>query len=180
MGNVSVVDGIWTPDEEDNLDPEVWSAAMAASIEGGIGVRLAKQEQVAGIKASLPAPWSFDGNFNIVPLTIGSGSDYVTDVDFAGGVATVTVAGLYAVDASVTLNFGPDVPIDMTLMYNSSFEDYFSLKTNATSYQTAPISTSLHLAAGDSIYIAVGVGNSQPDTAIMNYAKLSLVLQYAT
>lgn len=177
---ITNADGIVTPDEGNTADPAVYLAAMADSISEGIGTRLAKQEQVAGIKASLPAPWDFAGTFNIVPLTIGSGSDYVTDVGFAGGIATVTVAGLYAVSVSITMNFGPDVPIDMVLMYNSDFEDYYSLRTNATAYQTAPITTSLHLAAGDSIYITVGVGNSQPDTATMQTAKLSLVLQYAT
>jgi hypothetical protein len=179
MGNVNA-DGIWTPDEEDNLDPEVWSAVMADSISEGLGVRMANQEKKAGLKATaLPTDWNFSGNFNIVPLTIGGGTDYLTEVEFTGGVATVTVPGLYTIDASITMNFGPDVPIDVTLMYNSAFEDYYALKTNATSYQTAPISTSLHLLEGDSIYIAVGVGNSQPDVAIMKYAKLSLVLQYA-
>jgi len=39
MGNVNAA-GIWTPDADDNLDPEVWSAAMGDSIMNGIGERL--------------------------------------------------------------------------------------------------------------------------------------------
>lgn len=180
MGNVSPVDGIWTPDEDDNLDPEAWSATMAGSIEEGIGVRLAKQEQKAGIKASLPTTWGFDGNSNTVPLTIGSGSNFVTDVDFAGGVATVVVPGLYNINASVTAGFLTDIPVDFVLMVNATQEDYNGFATSLTSFVTSPIGTALHLAEGDSVYLSVGVGNSLPDTVYLEAAKLSLVLAYAT
>ena len=179
MGNTNS-DGIWTPDEDDTMEADVWSPMMAESISQGLGLRMKKQEQVAGIKASLPETWGFSGNSNTVPLTIGTGTNWVTDVDFAGGVATIKVAGLYTVNASVTTGFLDGVPVDVVLMVNFTQEEYNGLATSLTSFVTSPIGTALHLAAGDNVYISVGVGNSLSDTVYLEAAKLSLVLQYAT
>lgn len=177
---ITNADGIVTPDSENTADPSVYLAAMADSISEGIGGRLAKQEQTAGIKASLPTTWAFDGNSNTVPLTIGSGTNFVNDVLFAGGMATIVVPGLYSVNASVTAGFLDAVPVDMVLMVNFTQEEYNGFATSLTSFVTSPIGTALHLAAGDTVYIQVGVGNSRADTVYLEAAKLSLVLQYAT
>jgi hypothetical protein len=104
MGNITA-SGIWTPDEGDNLDPEVWSAAMAASIENGIGARLTKQEQAVGLKAGIAPGTTVGLSAGIIaPYEISGGEECFTQgLTLVGGVATVSVPGLYYISAAASL-----------------------------------------------------------------------------
>ena len=106
MGNVNAA-GIWTPDADDNLDPEVWSAAMGDSIMNGIGERLNKQEQAIGCKAGIAPGTRVKFNTGIIaPYEIlGNGtSNFIQGMTLTGGVVTVTVAGMYFITASAALD----------------------------------------------------------------------------
>lgn len=129
MGNVNV-DGIWTPDEGDKLDPDVWSAAMADSISQGLGVRVAKQERFEGAFLNIQDPYTIpngvpgDGQAPL-PFIIGSGSPAFLngDMTLVGGVLKVVHSGLYTATLMIRANMpttDPAAYIEATLFKNSS------------------------------------------------------------
>lgn len=105
MGNTNA-DGIWTPDEDDTMESEVWSAAMAESISGGLGKRVAAQEQFVGAFLNIQDPHTLtvgDPGFPQQPLPyiVGQGVNFVSDMELAGGILKCPVPGLYSVTANM-------------------------------------------------------------------------------
>ena len=104
MGNVTA-SGIWSPDEDDGLDPDVNMAAMASSIEEGLGTRVTLQESVVGLKASLTG-LNYVQNIQpfIAPFGINEPTDFVAGMEFTGGVATIITPGIYGISACATID----------------------------------------------------------------------------
>ena len=101
MGNVTD-SGIWTPDEEDAVEPDIYLALMADSIEQGIGKRLGYQEQF--ISASIHLP--FGENYPLetaqrIPYQITPAS-YNNGLVVQDGIITIDVDGLYFLTSRVT------------------------------------------------------------------------------
>ena len=101
MGNVTT-SGIWTPDEEDTVEPDIYLALMADSIEQGIGKRLGYQEQF--ISASIHLP--FGENYPLesaqrIPYQITTAS-YNNGLVVQDGIITIDVDGLYFLTSRVT------------------------------------------------------------------------------
>lgn len=161
MGNVTVPSGIWSPDESDDLNPEVWSAAMAASIENGIGTRLTKQEQAIGLKASIPVATTMtDASFVVAPYEIIPGLDCFTQgLTLTGGIATISVPGMYLVSCSAALESidncatNNDRSIALQIYQNASWLAGCEVKANQGIWQTAQATTVLNCIAGDTISI---------------------------
>lgn len=105
---VTDVDKVYYPDQDTVDQPNVWGAAMASSIEEGIGARLRKQEQFIGFMGHLPKttyPAMQNGAYsNPLPFQVvqGSGS-FLQGMSVSAGVVTVPVGGLYSVSVSTTL-----------------------------------------------------------------------------
>lgn len=107
MGNVTLESGIWTPDEDDAVDPDVWSAQMADSIEQGIGKRLADQEQY--ISASIHLPFGEDitlESAQAIPYQVTSAS-YADELVVQNGHVTIEVDGLYFLTSRATFSYTP-------------------------------------------------------------------------
>jgi hypothetical protein len=160
MGNVNS-DGIWTPDEEDNLDPEVWSAAMADSISEGIGVRLTKQETAIGLKAGIPVATTMtDASGVIAPYQIVSGLECFTQgMTLEGGVVTVTVAGMYFISCSAALESVDNCPtnadrsIALQVFKNGGWVSGCEVKVDQGIWQTSQSNCVLNCVPGDQLSV---------------------------
>lgn len=101
MGNTTSDLLIWTPDEDDTAEPDVYLATMAQSLEDGAGARLRKQERTASMLANLPAQQNFTvGTPATVNFTINSTVGYNDGLTLTGGKVQVTEAGLYFFSAN--------------------------------------------------------------------------------
>jgi hypothetical protein len=186
MGNVSPVDGIWTPDEGDNLDPEVWSATMAASIEEGIGVRLAKQEARAGAKVSINAPVTVTLAGITFPVTVSSGyewsyGNYINGMGLTGGILEIQTSGLYLIIGSVICDFVADrTPMNISLNVNASVATSEALETSPTTFASKTLTTTAYLVAGDTVYMRAGTAAGIDEDLPVNGANLNVIMLYAT
>lgn len=186
MGNVNA-DGIWTPDEDDTLEADVWSPMMAESISQGLGVRMKRQETRAGLATrTLGSSFSITGAGTILdtgiilPVKHTGYRNYITSMELAGGVAKVTVPGLYLIVLTTTADFGPDVPLDLSLWIGNEADVFQPFVTSPTAYANATITSALMLDVGDTIYGRLRVGAGRSDTAQIRHATLRATLMYAT
>lgn len=159
MGNVTA-SGIWTPDEGDDLNPEQYLATMADSIENGIGDRLNAQEQAIGLKAGIPigTTVAFAADL-IAPYEILAGEECFTQgMTLDGGIATLTVDGLYFVSASASLEAIGDAPGNegrtIALQVYKGGTQLVGCEVGAQSHwATAQANCCFHGIAGDTIYV---------------------------
>lgn len=179
-------DAIWTPDEDDTLEPDVWSKQMAESISQGLGVRMAKQETFAGVATSVTPTFDITGSGSItdtgivLPVKNTGYRNYVDNMDLAGGVVTVRVAGLYLIVLTCTADFGPGVPLDLSLYIGTAADVFQPFVTSPDAYANATITSALMLDVGDTIYGRLRVGAGRSDTAHIRGANLRVTLLYAT
>ena len=105
MPNTTEVWGIVTPDENTPDTPTQWAAAMASSIENGIGAALTLQQTQVGLLAGVQPGTRIKFQDNqITPYEILSGTPcYVMGMDFENGIAKIKTKGIYAVSASASL-----------------------------------------------------------------------------
>lgn len=184
MGNVTA-SGIWTPGEGDSLDPEVWSAAMAASIENGIGERLSRQERFEGAYLNIQDPFTLTaGDFGhtlaILPFAVGQSVNYVKgNMTASGGVVTVAHDGLYSTNATVSALIG-DVPpganneyLELTLFLNGERHKQVANYDDNTDHPlTLDCSTVMNCVAGDKIWASAcqyGGDYANPPTLNVNF-----------
>jgi hypothetical protein len=186
MGNVNA-DGIWTPDEDDTLEPDVWSAQMADSISQGLGVRMARQETRAGLSASVAGgPFNITGAGTIadtgiiLPVQRTGYRNYITNMELVGGVATVKTPGLYLIVLTATADFGPTVPIDLSLWLGNTADVSQPFISDPEAYANATITSAHMLDVGDTIYGRLRVGAGRSDTVRIRGANLRVTLLYAT
>lgn len=185
MGNVNA-DGIWTPDEDDTLEADVWSPMMAESISQGLGIRMARQEARAGVAASTTGPFSITGAGTIadqgiiLPVRATGYRNYVTNMELTGGIVKVTRPGLYLIVLTATADFGDTVPIDLSLWIGTVADVFQPFVSDPEAFANATITSALMLDAGDTIYGRLRVGAGRSDTVQMRGANLRVTLLYAT
>jgi hypothetical protein len=177
-------DAIWTPDEDDTLEPDVWSKQMAESISQGLGVRMAKQETVAGVATAttgfdLTGAGTTSDTGIVLPVKNTGYRNYVDNMTLAGGVVTVKVAGLYLIVLTVTADFAPSVPLDLSLYIGTTADVFQPFVTDAAAFSTATITSALMLDVGDTIYGRLRVGAGRSDTVHIQHANLRSTLLYA-
>lgn len=101
MGNVTTDLQVWTPDELDLGEPDVYLATMAQSMEDGIGVRLRKQEEPIACQVSLSADQGISTGFN-VQYSLNTGPTFNSGLTVnASGSITLTRAGVYLLATNV-------------------------------------------------------------------------------
>ena len=165
MGNINAA-GIWTPDEDDNLDPEVWSAQMGDSIMNGIGERLSRQERFEGCYLNVQDPLTLtagdpSNNPQVpLPFIVGQGVNYVEgDMELNSGVITVKHAGLYSVNATMAAYIGdesafnPGQYLELTLFRNwDRYKQVEIFDDNTGKPLTLDCSTVMKCVPGDTIW----------------------------
>ena len=157
MGNVTEKDAIWTPDEDDKLDPEVWSAMMADSISQGIGKRVAKQEARAGACISLSAEFSVPSTDTLFPLEVSTGyaysyANFVEGMTLSAGVLQVVTSGLYLLSSSTLMDFDDGAPMDMGILTSNGFLTIEALQTSPTTYASKTMVATAYLTEGDTVH----------------------------
>ena len=96
MGNVTSDLLIWTPDENDTAEPDIYLATMAQSLEDGTGARLRKQERSASMLANLASNQNFVvGTPQTANFTVNATVGYNDGMTLIGGKVKITEAGLY-------------------------------------------------------------------------------------
>lgn len=101
LGNITSDLLIWTPDEGDLAEPDVYLAAMAASMEDGLGERLRKQEEPIAAQVSLGADQSISSGFN-VQYSINTGPTFNSGLTVnESGSITLTRDGVYTIATNV-------------------------------------------------------------------------------
>jgi len=197
MGNTNA-DGIWTPDEDDTMEPEVWSAMMGDSISGGLGKRMKLQETQVSLRASAPDPFTVTATgggdaYLQVPLTVGgpTGSrapdpDYATGnhangIEIAGNFAKIVTPGLYTITGQASFtSIGGDHSWDFFGKVNG---DVFGLPdygvTSTLSFVGGRISDTRVLAKDDMISLTVGVGTDHVGSIRIQDCLLTIAMHYA-
>ena len=103
MGSTTADLLIWTPDDNDSAEPDVYLKTMAESIEDGVGDRLRLQELAIGLKAGFTSvPAALTSTLTVAPVTINaSNGSFKQGLDISGGVVTVVTPGMYLVSGSL-------------------------------------------------------------------------------
>jgi hypothetical protein len=101
LGNITSDLLIWTPDDQDTAEPDVYLAAMAQSMEDGLGERLRNQEEKTSAQVSLAADQSIS-TASVVTYTQNTGPtfNFGLTVNPSGSI-TLTRDGLYLVSVNV-------------------------------------------------------------------------------
>lgn len=203
MGNITTGgSAIWTPDENDNLDPEVWSATMAQSIEDGIGKRLEKQEARVSLRATTPEPFDVTGTgpddaYIRIPLNANgptgsrapepefAAGNHVDGITLEGNIATIVTPGLYAITGQITLTtksgtFAPHSFDFKGVVNNSVFGLPAYGETSTSSFVGGFVGDTQFLVAGDQISLRCGIGTNHVGSFHVQDALLTITMLYAT
>jgi len=157
MGSTTALDLIWTPDENDPAEPDVYLKTMAQSIEDGVGDRLRVQELAIGLKAGFASvPAALTSTMTVAPVTINSSNgSFKQGLDISGGVVTVVTPGMYLVSGSLGIaaiagHFGRvDIRVGATVLCSDE------QITNATYNTVAKCSTVVNCVAGDTLTMRI-------------------------
>lgn len=190
--------GIWTPDEDDVMDPDVWSKQMGESIHQGLGKRMLLQEERISLRATTPIPFDVDSPtpdtaYMQVPLTIASntgirapepdysGGNHADGILLEGDYAKIVTPGLYTISGRVTLI--PKGDPHSWDFYGSASGTLLGLPdygvTSLLSYVGGAFSDTRFLAEGDMISLTVGVGTDHIGSLRVQDALLTVALLYA-
>lgn len=159
MGNVTADLQIWTPDEADSGEPDIYLATMSASIEDGVGVRLRKQEAFIGVNLGLSSAFVADGTIRQVPFGILNSWNFNEGMTVSGGSVTIPMDGIYQVCLNANFQSQTTSPgrINSYLYINGLSLAYSSTyglpATNR--YANANIANSYKFVTGDVLNIRV-------------------------
>jgi len=156
MGNTTSDLLIWTPDENDLAEPDVYLATMAQSLEDGAGARLRLQEAAVGLKAGIAAGTGIPVATATAPYTItAANGNFSQGLTISGGVVTVATPGMYIVTAS--LGIQPKSPADRTTavdIYKGSTKLVGAeLLQSSSTYITSVASCVVNCVAGNTLYV---------------------------
>lgn len=186
MGNVTADLLIWTPDENDTAEPDIYLATMSASMEDGLGERLRLQEVAVGLKASIgtytiphvPNPGTPTA---ILPFTVTAGrGDFNNGFTFSGGVATVQTPGMYIVTAGVGPNGASSVNgFKIRLRKNTTAIITSETAMHGTIWVSGTASSVVNCVAGDTISVLASITGSTVNTYAANpdatYLSIAMV-----
>lgn len=158
MGQTTTNLQIWTPDEFDLNEPDVYLADMAASIENGAGERLNLQEMAIGLKAGLTSSAvTLSSTLAIAPVTINSSNgSFNQGLTITGGIVTVITPGMYSVSGALGVTNVSGHTAKLELHKGSTVIIADEAKSDATFYQAAKASTIVNCIAGDTLSMWIG------------------------
>lgn len=186
MGNVTADLLVWTPDEDDTAEPDVYLATMSQSLEDGVGERLRLQELSVGLKASIgsytiphvPNPGTPTAT---VPFTVtATRGDFNNGFTFSGGVATVQTPGMYIVTAGVGPSGASSVNgFKIRIQKNSTAIITSETAMHSTIWVAGSASSVINCVAGDTIRVLASITgstvNSYAASADATYLSIAMV-----
>lgn len=174
MGNVTSDLLIWTPDENDTAEPDVYLATMSASMEDGLGARLRKQESFIGVNLSQTANFTADGTIRTVPFAAVNTYNYNEGMTVTGGQVTVPMDGFYTVTIVANYLGANTTPgrINTYLYLNGTSIQFSSTYGNTvtTRYSNASIASTYKLVAGDDLTVRVASFDSNSTLTGSNFS----------
>lgn len=157
MGNVTSDLQIWTPDENDLAEPDVYLATMAQSLEDGVGDRLRTQEVAVGLKAGFTSAPTLSSTMTIAAVTVNtSNGSFNQGLTISGGVVTVESPGMYIISGSVGVNNVSGHTAKIELRKGSTVLAADEQKSDASFYQAAKCTTVVNCVAGDTLSMRIG------------------------
>ena len=186
MGNVTSDLLIWTPDELDLGEPDVYLATMSASLEDGVGERLRLQEIAVGLKASIgtytiphvPNPGIPTA---VIPFTVtATRGDFNNGFTFSGGVATVQTPGMYVVTAGVGPNGASGVNgFKIRIRKNTTAIITSETAMHSSIWVSGSSSTVVNCVEGDTLSVLASITGSTVNSFVANpdstYLSIAMV-----
>lgn len=180
MGNVTADLLIWTPDEDDTSEPNVYLATLAQSLEDGVGERLRKQEDFIGCSLGLSAVHTASGTLSQVPFAAVQTWNYNDGMTVSGGTVTVPIDGYYNVNVVANyLGTTTTPPRINTYLYLGSSAIQFSAtygNTTTSRYANASMSNTFKLTAGQTLAVKVSTGDANANLQAGGGSGFSVVL----
>lgn len=198
MGQTNA-DGIWTPDEDDTMEPDVWAPMMGESISNGLGKRMALQETRVSLRATTPVPFDVVSTdpatpYTQVPLGISfdagirgaepdfSAGNHATGILIEGNYAKIVTPGLYTINGQVTIYSGGH-PAHAWDFYAAVSGTLIGIpaygSTNDTGFTSGFVSDTRFLAKDDMISLTVGLGTDHVGGMRVQDALLTVAMSYA-
>lgn len=178
MGQTTANLQIWTPDEGDLDEPDVYLASMAASIENGAGERLLLQEVAIGLKAGLSSTFSLTSSWQIAPVAILSvNGSFAQGITLSGGVATIVTPGMYLISGSMGINNIAGHTAKVELRKNGSGVVSDEQKSDPGFFQVAKQTTIVNCVAGDTLalYVADAAGGGIAQIGPMTHFTVGMI-----
>lgn len=157
MGNTTTDLQIWTPDEADLDEPDVYLATMSASIENGVGPRLQLQEMAIGLKAGFTSAPTLSSTMTVAAMTINSSNgSFKQGLGISAGVVTVITPGMYLMSGSVGIDNVAGHSAKMDLRKGATVIAADEVASNASYYAVAKQTTIVNCVAGDNLTMRIG------------------------
>lgn len=187
---VTEIDQVYYPELDEVDQPNVWGAAMAQSVEDGIGARLRQQEVAVGLKAGIRDGTGIPMDGAVAPFVILEGNGGFNEgFDLAGGIATVKTRGLYLMASSIGIHTPNIVPgnanrtVSITLVKGSTQLAGSEVEVSPKYYQNAAATTVISCEPGDTLHViwrsAALAGVTGPATMAnnptLNYLSIALI-----
>lgn len=154
MGGMTVKHAVWYPDLTDVDQPNVWAATMAQSVADGIGDRLELQEKAVGLKAGLSSQFTLTTTAQILPMVIkATDGSFKEGFDISGGIATVTVKGMYLISGALGIQPASGTTTAMGLWKGTSSIIGDEQVSSPTFYQGSKATTIVNCIPGDTLYM---------------------------
>jgi hypothetical protein len=152
MGQVTPILQVWTPDDADLDEPDVYLASMAASIDNGAGKRLQLQEKAIGLKAGFTFAGTLPNTLTIANVVITTTNGcFKQGLDIAGGVVTVETPGMYLVSGSLGVTNTTNHTARIELRKGATALVGDEIASNPNYYQAAKATTIVNCVAGDQL-----------------------------
>lgn len=157
MGVVTPNLQIWTPDANDKDLPDVNMAAMASSIETGVGPRLQLQEQAIGLKAGFTSAPMLSSTMTTAAVTINSSNgSFKQGLEIAGGIVTVITPGMYLISGAVGVQNIANHTAKIELRKGATTLVADEMVSHITYYQAAKANTVVNCVEGDTLSMRIG------------------------
>lgn len=157
MGSTTADLAIWTPDEDDPAEPDVYLKTMAESIEDGVGDRLRVQELAIGLKAGFTTAPTLTSTMTNAAVTINtSNGSFKQGLEISGGIVTVITPGMYLLSASVGVDNVAGHTAKVEVRKGATVLAADEQSSNTSFYQTAKVTTIANCNAGDNLTMRIG------------------------
>lgn len=180
MGNVTTEFQIWTPDDENAVEPDVYLSQMANSIEEGMGKRVLKQEQQAYLRTQINGPITLDDHDLVrVPIYKVDGEG----INLNANIVEIVTDGLYFLAPTIETSFANNHAIDYVLRLNGDALEERHAVTSTKAFTSMNITIVSPLFQGDKLWLEARIGNPGGEpadaTILMREARFHMAMLYA-
>lgn len=157
MGNVTPTFNLWSPDDNDLAEPDVYTQTMQQSVEDSIGARLLTQEIAVGVKLGFTSPPTLSSTMTVAAVTVtANNGSFKQGIDSAAGIVTVITPGMYLLSAAVGVDAVSGHTAKVEVRKGATVLAADEQASNTSFYQTAKVMTVANCAEGDNLTMRIG------------------------